>query len=173
MKKIVLIFGLIAGAIVSAMLFISMPLYDSGVLNFKNGEVVGYTTMVIALSMVFFGIRSYRDNYCNGIISFGKGLQAGLLITLVASLLYAISWEICYHTVASDFMQRYGDFYMQQLKEKGATESALKEASMQMENFKEKYSNPVIRFGYTLLEIAPVGIVISLVSALLLKKKGG
>ena len=81
MKKIVLIYGLIAGVIVGAMMMITMPLYESGTLKFDNGEWLGYTTMVIALSMVFFGVKSYRDNHLGGSITFGNALKVGLLIT--------------------------------------------------------------------------------------------
>src|SRR4051812_21595851 len=99
MKKIVIIYGLIAGAIVGTMLIITMPLYESGTLNFDNGELLGYTTMVVALSMVFFGVKSYRDNYSGGTITFGQGAKVGLLITLIASLIYAMSWEVSYNTM--------------------------------------------------------------------------
>src|SRR5262245_5264223 len=121
MKRIVLIFGFIAGAIVSAMMFITMPMYDSGVLSMEYGHIVGYTTMVIALSMVFFGIKSYRDNYQGGSITFGKGVAIGLLISLIASLMYIISWEICYHTIASNFIEQYSAYYMAGLEKKQAS----------------------------------------------------
>ena len=93
MRKIVLTYGLIAGAIVSVMILGSIPLWNRGILNFDNGEIVGYTTMVIALSMIFFGIKSCRDYHFKGSINFWQGVKIGLLITLIASIMYAITWE--------------------------------------------------------------------------------
>lgn len=171
MKKIVLIYGLIAGVIVGAMMMITMPLYESGTLKLENGEWLGYTTMVIALSMVFFGMKSYRDNHLGGSITFGNALKVGLLITLIAALIYAFSWEITRLNMKGDFMTLYGEKQIEKMKIEGATEAALIEAKKKMDDFGLMYKNPFIRFGITLMEIAPVGILISLLSAGLLRKK--
>ncbi len=171
MKKIVLIYGLIAGAIVGGMLLITMPLYEKGTLKIENGEWLGYTTMVVALSLVFFGVKSYRDNHSGGSISFGSGLKVGLLITLIASLMYALSWEITYANMKGDFMKMMGKKYVEKMKAEGATEVTLAEAKMKMDDYSTMYKNPIIRFAITLMEIAPVGIIISLLSAALLRKK--
>ena len=171
MKKIVLIYGLIAGVIVGAMMMITIPLYESGTLKLENGEWLGYTTMVIALSMVFFGMKSYRDNHLGGSITFGNALKVGLLITLIAALIYAFSWEITRLNMKGDFMTLYGEKQIEKMKIEGATEAALIEAKEKMDDFGLMYKNPFIRFGITLMEIAPVGILISLLSAGLLRKK--
>ena len=171
MKKIVLIYGLIAGVIVGAMMMITMPLYESGTLKLDNGELLGYTTMVIALSMVFFGVKSYRDNHLKGAITFGNALKVGLLITLIAALIYGFSWEVTRLNMKGDFMVLYGEKQMEKMKAGGATEVELMEAKKKMDDFATMYKNPIIRFGFTLMEIAPVGIIISLLSAALLRKK--
>lgn len=171
MKKIILTFGLIAGAIVSVIMVISMPLYEKGILNFDNGQWVGYTSMVIALSMVFFGVKSYRDNYHNGSITFGQGFKIGILITIIASVIYAVSWEISYNTMAADFTEKVFQHYMEEKKKSVGTEAEIKQAVQQMETMKELYKNPLFRFGMTLMEILPVGLAITLVSAGLLRKK--
>src|SRR5262249_28044065 len=92
MRKVILTFGLLAGAIVSVFMIIGIALWEKAGKVFENA-LVGYATMVIALAMVFFGIKSYRDNYQSGAIRFWKGFQVGILITLIASLMYAITWE--------------------------------------------------------------------------------
>ncbi len=171
MKRIVLIYGLIAGAIVGTMLLITMPLYESGTLHFENGQWLGYTTMVIALSLIFFGIKSFRDNHSRGSISFWNGLKIGLLITLVASLIYALSWEVSYNTMKGDFIKLMGEKQIEKMKKEGATEASIIETKKQTDDFAVRYKNPVFRFTLTLLEIAPVGIVISLLSAGLLRRK--
>lgn len=171
MKKIILIYGLIAGAIVGGLMLLTMPLWETGVLNFDNGQLVGYTTMVIALSMVFFGIKSYRDNHAKGVITFGKGFKIGILITLIAAVMYGLAWEISYSRMGDEFIQKMTEHYFQEMKQDGATEQELNEAKEQWATFSEMYKNPIIRFGATLTEILPVGLIITLISAALLRKK--
>src|SRR3954462_11257124 len=105
MKKIVLRFGLIAGGIMSVMMIATLRLLDSP--GFDHGELLGYTTMVVAFLMVFYGIRSYRDNVGNGAISFGRALKVGAIIALIASSCYVGTWEIINYTVAPDFADKY------------------------------------------------------------------
>ena len=171
MKKVIWTYGLIAGGIVGGMLLISLVFYNNGMLTFDNGEVVGYTTMVIALSMIFFGIKAYRDNYENGVISFGKGFKVGILITLIASVMYVLAWEIGYQTIASDFIERYSEHVITKMKAEGATEAELQKAREANAAFGEVYSNPLVRFGFTFLEISWVGLAITLVCAAILRKK--
>lgn len=171
MKKVVLIYGLIAGTIVGGMMLITMPLYENGTFNFDNGELTGYTTMVVALSMVFFGVKSYRDNHAGGTITFWGGLKVGLLITLVASIMYAATWEVLYARMGEEFSQKMVQHYMDDLKAGGATDTEIAEAKAKWDSFGEMYKNPLIRFGVTLMEIFPVGLVISLLTAGLLRKK--
>ena len=171
MNRVIITYGLIAGAIVSALMFITIPLWRNDIIAPDKGELVGYTTMVIALSMVFFGVKSYRDNHQNGTITFWKGVKAGLLITLIASLMYGLSWEVCYRTVMKDFTTQMTEQSLAKLKKEGATEAAIKKAMDEMADFVEKYQNPFIRFGITLTEILPVGIIISFLSAALLKRR--
>jgi hypothetical protein len=171
MKKVVIIYGLIAGLIVGSLMLLTMPLWKSGVLNFDNGELVGYTTMVIALSMVFFGIKSYRDDNCGGTVTFWNAFKVGILITLIASVMYGFAWEISYANMGDEFVSKMTDHYFDQLKSKGATEQELHRAKDDWASFSEMYKNPLIRFGVTLTEIFPVGLVIALLSAGLLRNK--
>jgi hypothetical protein len=137
-----------------------------------NGELVGYTTMVIALSMVFFGIKSYRDNYANGSISFGKGFKVGILITLIACVMYGLAWEISYNRIGEEFTKRMTEKYYEDMKADGASEVELQKAKEEWESFFEMYKNPIIRFAFTVfVEIFPIGLVITLISAGILRKK--
>lgn len=173
MRKVILQFGLLAGVIVSVLMLLNMALWDKGVLNFDSAELVGYATMVIALSMVFFGIKSYRDNHQNGAIKFGKGLQIGLLITFVASLMYATTWEAYYQTNPNiqAHLDKYTEHYLSKLKEAGASPVEIEQQVKKMADLKEMYKNPVLRFGFTLMEILPVGIILALISAAVLRRK--
>lgn len=171
MKRIILVYGLIAGAIIGGMLLITMPLYTSGTLNFDNGELLGYSTMTIAFALIFFGVKSYRDKELNGAISFGKALQVGLLITLIASIVYALCWEIAYSQYGETFTNEMVNHYMEEKKSEGASEAELAKAKADFENFSQMYKNPVIRFCLTLLEPSPVGIVVTLITAALVRRK--
>src|SRR6185295_8603200 len=117
MKRIVLTFGLIAGAILSAMMAITMPFHDK--IGPNNGMVIGYTTMVLAFLLVFFGIRSYRDTAGAGQISFGRALGVGLLIMLIASACYVVTWEIIYFNFLPDFGEKYAAHAVERLRNSG------------------------------------------------------
>jgi len=174
MRKVTLIFGLLSGAIISMFMILGLVLFETGVMTTYFSELVGYGTMVIALSMVFFGIKSYRDNYQNGAIGFWKGFQVGLLISLIASLMYALTWETYMQSrpaSAATFMEKYTESVINKMKEKGASGDNIEQEIKKMDNMMKLYRNPVFRFGMTILEILPVGIVITLISAALLRKK--
>jgi len=171
MTKIVLTFGLIAGAILATIMLATMPLYKSGIITFENGHLVGYSSMVIAFSMVFFGVKSYRDNQLGGSITFGKALQVGLLISLVATVMYAIGWEFYYNVYAPDFMDEYAAFVVNKAKSRGTSEAELQQLIAEMEDAKQYYKVPLIRIGMTLTEPLPVGILFSLVTAGLFRNK--
>jgi len=172
MKKIVLTYGLIAGAIVATMMFITIPFWKSGVVNFKNGEVVGYTTMVVALSVIFFGVKSYRDKQADGAITFWQGVKIGGLITLIAGVMYALAWEVSFPLMGDDFLSKMTETYLNNMKADGATAAELQKSQEQFASYQELYKNPLVRFPMSMMEILPVGIAITLISAALLRKKG-
>jgi hypothetical protein len=153
------------------MLLITMPMYKAGTLNLDNGELLGYTTMTIALSLIFFGIKNYRDKYLGGEISFGKAVQVGLLIMLVAGAVYALCWEVSYRNMGQDFMDTMMEHYVGEMKAEGATEAELAKERAEWESFNELYKNPIVRFGVTVMEITPVGVLLTLLSATLLRRK--
>jgi len=174
MRKITLIFGLLAGVILSVFFVISMALCENGTINFDNSDLIGYGSMVIALSMIFFGIKSYRDNYQNGAIKFGKGLQVGMLITLIASLIYAVAGETYYQIDPEGqaaLTSKYADHQINKMKEKGASPAEIDQKIKKKAEMEEMYKNPLARFGITLFLILPVEIIITLISAAILRRK--
>src|SRR6266508_799755 len=173
MRKVTLTFGLLAGAIISVFLVIGMAIWEKA-RNIVASELIGYATMVIALSMIFFGIKSYRDNYQKGAINFWKGFQVGLLIALIASLMYAITWETYMQArpaSAAAFLDYYAECQVIKMKEKGASAAEIDREVKKMDDIKKMYGNPAISFGMALMEILPVGIIITLISAAVLRKK--
>jgi hypothetical protein len=163
MRRIVLVFGLIAGGIMSAMLLLTVPFMDR--IGFDRGAVVGYTSMVLAFLMIWFGVRTYRDDVAGGTVSFGRALGVGLLITAVASLCYVVTWLFAYHAFFPDFLDRYAAYALDKARAAGATEAQLAAKAREMAEFKTMYANPLVNAALTFLEPLPVGVLISLLSA--------
>ena len=169
MRKIVLTFGLIAGAILSAMMLLTLPFHDR--IGFDKGLIIGYTTMVLAFLMVFFGVRTYRDTVAGGKVSFGRAFKVGLLITAVASICYVATWQLIYYKFAPDYLDKYTAYAVEKARQSGATEAEIAARTQQMNEFSEQYKNPLVNIAYTLLEPLPVGLVFTLVTAGVLSRK--
>jgi hypothetical protein len=169
MKKTVLTFGLIAGAILSAMMLLTLPFHDQ--IGFDKGYIIGYTTMVLAFLMVFFGVRSYRDNVAGGFVTFGRAFLLGLMITLVASACYVATWEVVYYALAPDFTEKYAAYAVDKARQAGATEAQIAAKTKEMNDFAEMYKNPLVNIAFTLLEPLPVGLLFTLVTAGVLSRK--
>lgn len=170
MFRIVLIFGLISGAIAAALMWLLMNVVSTDVVNFDNAMLFGYATMIIALSLVFFGIKSYRDKN-GGRISFLKGLQIGILISLISAVCYAASWEIYYPSIGQEFLQKYTTYNLDKMKKSGASDAEVEKARVESDQFVALYQNFFVRFGMTIMEILPVGVIVTLISAGLLRKR--
>lgn len=171
MKRIALKFGLIAGAILGAMIVVTIPLYRRGVIGFENGELIGFSSMVLAFLLVFFGIRSYREEVRGGTIGFWKAVGVGLLITLVACTVYVLTWQVMYFGFFPDFMDQLNAHTLAEMRAEGETAAAIAAKQAQMAKFAELYKNPLVNVGVTYLEIFPVGLVVTLVSAAILRRR--
>jgi len=169
MKKTVLTFGFIAGAVLAVMMLITMPLQDK--IGFDNGAVIGYTTMVLAFLMVFFGVRSYRDNVANGKVTFGRAFSVGILITLIATACYVATWEVLFFNFMPGFTDKYATSAVERVKQSGASQERIAATEKEMEAFKVAYKNPLINIAYTTLEPLPVGVLFTLVAAGVLSRK--
>jgi hypothetical protein len=163
MRKIVLTYGLIAGAILSLMMLVTIPFQDR--IGFDKGLVIGYTTMVIAFLMIYFGVRSYRDNVAGGSVGFGRALGVGMLIAAVASICYVATWQLIYYRLAPDFMDKYAAYTIDQARKSGASDAVIAARTTEMAEFREMYKNPLINAAMTFVEPAPVGVVFALVTA--------
>lgn len=169
MRRIVLTFGLIAGAVMAAMLFLTLGFKDE--LDFDRGAVVGYASMVLAFLMVYFGVRTYRDTVAGGAVSFGRALRVGILITLVATVVYVAAWEFIYFRLHPDFADKYAEYVIEKERKSGATEEQLAAKRQEMAKFAAEYRNPLVNIGYTFLEPLPVGLLVTLVSAGVLSRR--
>ena len=170
MKKIVLVCGIIAGLISSAWCAISVRVFTDDV-SLDTRTWLGYTSMILSFSLIFAGVKNYRDNFNNGCISFGKAFQIGLLIALVGSTIYVIAWLISYYFFFPDFAEKYNTLMLKQMKAQGASQEAITREMAEMAGFFKLYENPVFNILITYSEILPVGLIISLIAAAILKRK--
>jgi hypothetical protein len=169
MKRIVLTFGLIAGAIVSAFMVLALVFKDE--IGFDRGEIVGYTSMVVAFLFIYFGVRAYRDNVAGGSISFGRGVAVGALITVVACLCYVATWEVIYFKFAPDYLEKYREHVISKARAEGESAAAIAEKQAKMDRLVEVYKNPAFNAAITFLEPLPVALVMVLVSAGVLSRR--
>jgi hypothetical protein len=169
MRKIVLTFGLISGAIAALMMWATTPFV--GQVSFEYLTVIGYTTFVVCFLMVFFGIRSYRDNVGGGTITFGRGFKVGILITLISCVIYVISWEFIYTNFLPDFLVQYSNYVVEKERAAGATPEQLNQLMLENQKFIDLYKNPLIRYAASMMEAFPVGLLITLISAFVLRRK--
>jgi hypothetical protein len=165
MKRIILIYGLIIGTVFCANIgfMVYWMYYNSEI---KCNDVLGYAVMVLVFSLIFFGIRNYRNRYMGGYITFGKAFKTGSLIALLASTMYVVCWLFCYYLFIPDFIDVYADYVL-----KNCTADNLAGKTQEMANLKEMYKNPFFVILITYAEVLPIGIIVALISALILKKK--
>jgi hypothetical protein len=169
MKKTVLTFGLISGAVLSLMMLATLPFIDR--IGFEKGEIIGYTTMVLSFLLVFFGVRSYRENVGGGRITFGRAFAIGILITLISCACYVVTWEIIYFKLMPGFVEKYTNYMVEQLRTSGASQQTIDAKLQEMKSFKAMYDNPLINAAITFLEPLPIGLLVTLISAAVLRKK--
>ena len=172
MKKNITIYGLIAGIVVS-ILMLSTVNYIShceGTIDYTRSLLIGYASMLIAFSLVFVGIRNYRDKYNEGAISFGNAFKIGIMIVLIASTIYVLAWLIDYFLFIPDFMDKYSAQMLDKLKASGASQIEIDKQTQEMANFGRMYKNPFYNAMMTYIEILPVGLIVTLISSLLLKR---
>lgn len=170
MKKTVLTFGLISGVIMSALIIAILPFHDR--IGFDRGIYVGYTTMLMAFLLVFFGIRSYRENVGGGEISFGRAFLVGILISLITCVFYVVTWEIIYFNFLPDFTAKYTNYIVEKQRASGASPEQIAQQMQQLKQtialLDNKVLGPIIIF---FAEPLPVGLVMSLISAAILRKR--
>ena len=170
MKKTILTFGLISGVLASVLMIATLPFlkyFEHG----SKGLIVGYTSIVLVGLLVYFGIRSYRDNVAGGVITFGRGFTIGLSITLISCVIYVIAWEIVYFNFMSHSMDNYFAQLIAKAQASPGTPEAVQAKIAAAHHQQQMYQNPFVNALYTFIEPFPVDLVITLISAAILRKK--
>lgn len=169
MRKTVLTFGIISGLILSAEMLATLPFFHK--IGQGKALLIGYTTMVLAGLLVYFGIRTYRDNVSGGTLTFARAFAVGILISLIANFFYVATWEFIYHKFMPDFAEKYAAQMVEHAKASGASQQQIDQKVREAEQFQRNYHNPLYNIGMTLLEVFPVFLLITLISAAILRRK--
>jgi hypothetical protein len=169
MKKTVLTFGLLSGFIISVLMDSSLFLADK--IGSGHSMVLGYTIMVASFLLVYFGIRSYRDNTLGGQISFGRAFACGILITLITTVCYVATWEVLYFNFMPHFMDSYFAAQIQKIQSSGLDPATTAAQVAAIRRSQQLYQNPFVNMAYTFIEPLPVGLIITLISAAMLRRK--
>lgn len=167
MLRIILIFGTAAGLVVAVPMCLLLAHAEPG--SGVTSMFAGYLMMVLALSLVFVGVKRLRDREMGGVIRFVPALLAGLGISAVAGVIYVIGWEITLAVTDFAFIDSYSSAAVEAARAKGASAAEIEAVTAKMDDFRQQYANPLIRLPITFIEIFPVGCLISLISAALLR----
>ncbi len=168
MKKTVLIFGLLSGAVSSAAMLITLPFI--GRVDFDHGAIFGYTSLVASTLLIFFGVRSYRER-AGGAVTFGHAAGVGLAIALVSATCYVATWELIYFKFAPGFADNYAAYEINKAKARGATPEAIAAKQQEMRDFKAMYDKPLMNVAITFMEPLPFGVAGALISAAVLRRR--
>lgn len=173
MLKTSLIYGTVAGALTIGVAILSLGLTGGESTHLASLEWLGYLTMILALSAIFVGVKRFRDNEQGGVISFGRAFAVGLGIAATAGVVYVAVWEISLAATDHAFIAEYTASMFAAKESAGASADELAAFAVEMEDMRVWYANPLFRIPMTFAEIFPVGLVISLIAAGVLRTKGG
>jgi amino acid transporter len=172
MKRTITVFGLISGLVLGIFLaIITITTAGSEHNSMAYSMYFGYAMMLAAFSVIFVAIKNYRDKHLDGHISFGKGFSIGLGITVIACVLYTITWMILLETVLPDFMDKYIAAELSQLQKAGKSAVEIQQHAAEMEGYRKMYSTWYGRALMTFIEPFPVGLLISAIAALVMMKR--
>lgn len=170
MLKHSLSYGIFAGFIPVSV--ITLSLIFSGSDRMGTSQWFGYLVMLLALTLIYFGVRQYRDNVQGGVIKFSKALLLGVIISIIAGVVYTVLWELYLSISGIDFIGQYIDGAIADLKSDDITGAELESEIAKLDKLKTQYANPLFRLPVTFSEIFPVGLLVSLISAAILKTRG-
>lgn len=167
MKKTVIRYGLLSSLVIIVLFLLSFLIFHDT--NYEAQEVFGWSSMIISLLFVFFGIKHYRDKENGGLLSFGQGMKVGLLIVLIPSLAFGI-FDVLYITVINPhFMENYYQHYATQLQQ-SLPAAEYEKAKAKMEEQLAMFSNPIVNGLVMALSVFLIGIIIAVISSLILRR---
>lgn len=169
MKKIIFVYGSITGAVIILSMTLGIYVAKYGGNSFFASEALGFSIMIIGFSMIFVATKKYRDEELGGIIKFWTALKVGLGISLIAGVVYVFVWEINLYLTDYEFISEYTDSIIRKAQESGASPEEMESTIEQMRELKTQYGKLWFRLPMTFTEIFPIGLLISLISAVLFR----
>jgi hypothetical protein len=151
------------------MMGVSMAFADR--IGIDRGYIVGYTTIVLSCLFIYFGVRSYRENVSGGAITFARAFGVGLAIGVISCLCYVVTWEIIYFNFMPDFLDKFDAYEIAKLKAAGASAAVLQRHIEEQNHMKVLYANPLFNAALTFIEPFPVALLVTLISAAVLRKR--
>lgn len=170
MSKTILKYGLIGGAIITVLMMVSLFLMMNFI-SYDFGKVVGYLTMLLGFSTIYLAIKHIRDNQLGGSIRFGKAFGIGILVTLTVTVIYVSTWMIYVSINGDAFLDTFFQRALDDIQNSGKTAEEINLEIAAMKESMELYKNPLVQLVFTFLEIFPVGLLVTIISATILRKK--
>lgn len=169
MKKILFNYGIIGGAIISALMAFSILKYND-VVNFNDNMIYGFSIMLIAFVLPFISVWKLRKSSAED-FQFKKAIVLGLGVSLIASIMYVLTWEVVFNVYIPNFMEKYSEFCIKQLVDSGASADAIAAKQSEMAHQTIMYVKGWYRMGLTFMEVFPVGLIASFIAALTIRKR--
>lgn len=167
MRSTVYKYGVRAALVMIVMAAVNFTLVSGGEENFQISEVIGYLSMFLVMVFVFLGIRYYRDHHNQGRVSFAESLKLGLLIALFPSLTFGVLDQIYVNFINPDF---YEEYYQHQVDKIDTQASDYQAQVDKLQAERESFSNPLVLFLVMTLTVFLIGVVVTVISGLVLKR---
>jgi hypothetical protein len=171
MRKTILTFGLISGVVSSLLMGVNMAISNRIGIDIERGYILGYAAIVLSCLFIYFGVRSYRENVSGGVITFARAFGIGLAIGVISCLFYVVIWEIVYFNFMPDFLDKYNAYEIAKMKASGASAAVVQHHIEAQNQMKVLYANPLFNAALTFIEPFPVALLVTLISAAVLRKK--
>lgn len=173
MGKKILFYGLISGFILTGFFLLSHLLFmkNFSAEMWETGEIIGYSSMLIALTAIFFGVKSYRDRVLGGKITFGKAFALGAGISALSSIIFGIYVYFLYIAISPELSGKMIEVYREKIKTSGQTQEAVTKQLEEFEKEAPMWKNPFLQSFVMLITVFMIGLVISFITAIILKRK--
>lgn len=165
MGRIILVYGVISGVTVALLMQLAIRLVPDGG---TTGMVVGFASMIVALSFVFIGVKRYRDVELGGIIRFWRALGVGFAIAAIGTFFYVAGWELYLYLTDYTYMDEFSRKAVEQAQAAGKSAAEMAALNKDLDMFKGWYANPLSRWIVTAMEISPIAVLMPIISASLL-----
>ncbi len=169
MKPIAFRYGIYAGLAILVLSALHVFVFMPPNITWEMAEVAGYLTMILSMIFVFMGIRYYRDHVNNGFLTFGQGLKLGALIVLVPAVTFGL-FDILYTEVLHpSWADEYFGYQIEKIKASTPADQVEQKLS-KLQKDREMFGNPFFQFLLMAVTVYIIGIIVTIISALTLRR---